>query len=170
MWNEDNLIEPPPADASLIVTEGEWDALACISIGEGHVVSVPDGANGKVSEGVIKPLEDTAFARPREGRNLKPGLDRFKRIILATDADGPGYILRDELAIRLGENRCWFLTYPPGTKDANEVLAKYGRDALVQVLAGAKPMVPDRLVRFSRFRRRSRARATRPAGPNWTGT
>ena len=148
LWNEDLIRDPQPG-ASLIITEGEPDALSFLTIGEGHVVSVPNGAAGRPGQGNINPVDDRQFAYLWEGAKLKPWLDGFDRIVLATDGDGPGSILRDELAIRLGERRCWFVTYPAGCKDANEVLVRHGRDALVAVLAAAKPMVPNKLVRFS---------------------
>jgi len=57
--------------------------------------------------------------------------------------------LRDELSVRLGPNRCWFVTYPDGCKDANEVLVRHGPTRLQEIIASAKPMVPNRLVPFS---------------------
>jgi twinkle protein len=66
-----------------------------------------------------------------------------------TDGDRAGMALREELAIRLGAKRCWFVRYPSGCKDANDVLVKLGNDALADVIASALPMVPDKLVRFS---------------------
>ena len=46
-------------------------------------------------------------------------MQQFKKIILATDDDQKGRVLRDELAVRLGRSRCWFVTYPKGCKVAN---------------------------------------------------
>lgn len=63
--------------------------------------------------------------------------------------DHKGHILRDELAIRLGRPHCWFVRYPKGCKDANEVLVKHCSDALQDMIASALPMVPSRLVSFS---------------------
>jgi twinkle protein len=148
LWNEDSIREPQPG-APLIITEGEIDALSFLAIGEGHVVSVPNGAAGRPGQGNINPVDDRQFAYLWDGAKLKAGLEGFSRIVLATDGDAPGYVLRDELAIRLGERRCWFVTYPAGTKDANEVLVRHGPEALARLLTDAKPMVPNRLVKFS---------------------
>jgi twinkle protein len=148
LWNEDCLNEP--SEAPLMITEGEPDALSFAVVGATHVVSVPNGAIlQKPGEGKIDPKSDTAFSYLWDGYRLKPGLQRFSKIILATDEDHKGHILRDELAIRLGRTRCWFVTYPKGCKDANEVLVQHGPDALQDVIAGAKPIVPNRLVSFS---------------------
>jgi len=49
------------------------------------------------------------------------------------------------------------VTYPTGCKDANEVLVAQGADALRQLLDGAKPMVPNRLVSFSEIPSRADA-------------
>jgi len=148
LWNEDCLSET--VNAPLIMTEGELDALSFLTIGAGPVVSVPNGANlAKPGEGDIKPMEDTAFKYLWDGGKLKRGLRQFGKVILATDDDAKGRILRDELALRLGPTRCWFVTYPAGCKDANDVLMRHGTEALVDLIADAKPFVPNRLVRFS---------------------
>ena len=59
------------------------------------------------------------------------GQVQCREIILATDGDGPGQILRDELALRLGRSRCKYLSYPSGTKDINDVLDQNGHDGVV---------------------------------------
>jgi twinkle protein len=148
LWNEDCLKEP--SGAPLIITEGEFDALSFLASGATHVVSVPNGSPlEKPGEGDIKPEEDSAFRYLWAGSKLKPGLQNFRQIILATDDDHKGRVLRDELAVRLGRSRCWYLTYPTGCKDANEVLVKHGADVLQEMIGDAKPIVPNRLVPFS---------------------
>lgn len=145
LWNEATLSDPS-ASAPLIITEGEFDALSFIAAGAIHVVSVPNGAAGRPGQGEIIPAQDQQFAYLWDGDKLRSGLQGFTKVILATDADHPGQILRDELAVRLGRSRCWFVDYPEGCKDANDVLVKLGADALQDVIADAKPLVPNRLV------------------------
>lgn len=157
LWNEASLVEA--TDAPLIITEGEFDALSFLASGAVHVVSVPNGAAGKPGEGDIVPRDDRQFAYLWDGDKLKASLRQWRKIILATDADEPGLILREELAVRLGRPRCWFVTYPAGCKDANEVLIRYGDGALQDMIADAKPMVPDRLVKFSDIPVRADARS-----------
>jgi twinkle protein len=155
VWNEACLSDP--SDSPLIITEGEIDALSFLAAGATHVVSVPNGAAGKPGEGDIVPNQDQQFAYLWQDGKLRPGFNRFRKIILATDGDTPGQILRDELAVRLGRPRCWYVSYPKGCKDANEVLVAHGSDALQEMIADSKPIVPNRLVTFSEIPSRADA-------------
>ena len=147
LWGLDRLADV--SSDTLIINEGEIDALSMMTAGMGAVVSVPNGAPSRPGEGDIRPPDDRAFAYLWADNNLRPELVPFSRFILATDGDGPGLILRDELAIRLGRKACWFVTYPAGCKDANDVLCKHGRDGVQALIVGARPMVADQLVPFS---------------------
>ena len=156
LWNEDCLKEP--SEAPLIITEGEIDALSFLTAGATHVVSVPNGSPiDKPGEDQIKPREDNAFRWLWDGGKLKAGLQNFSKIILATDDDNKGRVLRDERAVRLGRSRCWWVRYPDGCKDANEVLIAHGADVLQDMIADAKPIVPSRLVPFSEIPSRADA-------------
>lgn len=150
-FNIDSLKGWSRPEDVLVVTEGEFDACAVRTAGEPFAISVPSGANReKVGDGVIDPLNDGGFAWlwTPTGK-LLPEVDRFERIVLATDSDAKGIVLRDELAVRIGRSRCWFVLYPDGCKDANDVLMHHGVDALQDVLLNAKPIVPDKLVSFA---------------------
>lgn len=148
LFNEDCLSEPCGPDVPLIICEGELDAASWMVAGATRVVSVPNGAAGKPGEGDIVPSEDRQFAYLWDGDKLKAGLQRFSKIIIATDADRAGGVLRDELSIRLDRSRCFVVEYPAGCKDANEVLTKYenGVDLLLHMIDTAKPLVANRLV------------------------
>lgn len=127
---------------------GNCDALSFIEAGM-DAVSVPNGAIlREPGKGEIVIEEDDAFRYLWDGNKLLPELDRFEKIILATDNDEPGRILRGELAVRLGRDRCWVVSYPEGCKDANDVLVRHGVDALSDLVAEAKPLVPSRLVSY----------------------
>lgn len=165
LWNEPCLSEPCSPDVPLIITEGEFDALSFLTAGATHVVSVPNGNPNKPSEGDINPLEDTQFKYLWQGAQVRPDIAKFNKIILATDNDKVGLILRDELAVRLGRPKCWYVTYPEGCKDANDVLVKYGSDVLSDLVADAKPIVPSRLVPFSEIPTRADAK---PYGTGWS--
>lgn len=133
----------------LIITEGEMDACAVRAAGEAFVISVPNGANrDKIGEGAIDPLNDGGFSWLWQGPRLLPTINCFEKIILAVDNDAKGLVLREELAVRLGKQRCFGVSYPEGCKDANDVLVHYGEEALQDVLLNAKPLVPDKLVSF----------------------
>lgn len=147
LWNYDCLSETP-SSVPLVITEGEIDALSFLEAGM-NAVSVPNGAIlREPGKGEIIIEEDSAFAYLWEKGALIEALDKFEQIILATDGDAPGDVLRGELAVRLGRDRCWFVTYPEGCKDANDVLVKFGDEGLADLVANAKPMVPSRLVSF----------------------
>lgn len=147
LWNLDSLAEQ--SGGTLIMTEGEIDALSWMTIDAPAVVSLPNGGTARPGEGEVIPEQDTAFVYLWTGRRIIPEIDKFDKIILSTDNDEVGKTLRDELALRLGRDRCWFLTYPEGCKDANEVLMAHGSDGLVALLDGAKPIVPPQLVPFT---------------------
>ena len=148
LFNEDCLNEPCGPDVPLIICEGEIDAASWAAAGATRVVSVPNGAAGKPGEGDIVPSEDRQFAYLWKGDALLPGLQRFSKIILATDSDRAGLVLRDELAIRLGRSRCYVIEYPTGCKDANDVLQKHenGAEILMHMIDEARPIVPNKLV------------------------
>lgn len=105
---------------SVIITEGEIDVLSLYEAGFRNVVSVPNGAS--------------------TGKNnmqyLDNCIDYFEKkteIILATDNDLPGVTLRNELASRLGVERCFKVDFKD-CKDSNEYLVKYGKEALIQAV------------------------------------
>jgi len=92
-----------------IITEGEMDALSCIEIGLEPVVSVPNGASR--SNNVNLEYLDNCIGY----------FENKKRIIIATDNDEAGICLRDELARRLGKERCFKVDFG-SYKDANSFL------------------------------------------------
>lgn len=107
---------------SIIITEGEIDALSYHTVGHKNVVSVPNGAN--------KNLE-----------YLDPCIELFTQVqtvYLATDADTKGVELRDELARRIGPEKCHIVSFK-NCKDANEYMISYGGIELHKTIADARP-------------------------------
>ena len=149
-WNVDALLDPALQDGAqaLIITEGEFDALTAIQCGFPLTVSVPDGAPQKVSDEPIDPNRDVKFSFVFRAWNR---LEKVKRVIIATDDDGPGRALAQELVRRLGPSRCLFVTYPDNCKDLNDVLVKHGRQAVRDVIANAKPWPVKGLYRLSDY-------------------
>jgi twinkle protein len=141
LWNHDALL----ADQAkpLIITEGEWDALAVIQSGFSRCVSVPNGAPQQKTD-----LQAKRYEFLWRSKDL---LDQVKRVIIATDNDGPGRILAADLATWLGPERCWFVEYPDGAKDINDVLLSYGTEGVTSVIDGAKPYPVKGLYRLSDF-------------------
>lgn len=119
----------------LVVVEGEADLLALAEVGI-NAVSVPNGAPMKVSEGRIDPSEDGKFKFLWAAKEY---IDAAERIVIATDADGPGEALAEEIARRVGKERCWRVHFPDGIKDSNEALVKLGKDSLRKIVSEATP-------------------------------
>lgn len=120
----------------LIICEGEMDALSFMEVGFTSVVSVPNGAVMKVSDGKIDPREDNKFKFLWEA---KKKIDRSSRIIIATDNDSAGHAMAEEIARRIGKDRCWKVEYPEDCKDANDVLLKKGKRWLSNTISKCKP-------------------------------
>lgn len=116
---------------SAIITEGEIDALSYEVAGYRNAVSMPNGA--------VQPKDKTADGKLKFLELCEDWFTELERIYLATDADAPGLRTREEIARRLGRNRCYIVSYPHGCKDANEVLVKYGADALAETIRTAEP-------------------------------
>lgn len=133
-----------PTDATLIITEGEFDALAAMQAIEGrhdfYVVSLPTGAISKKVEKFIDTADDGGFHFLWKNGRLHPKVEQFNRIILATDNDDKGTLCRDDLSIRIGPMRCWYLPYPDGAKDINDVLIRWGEKGVRRLVDIAKPM------------------------------
>lgn len=152
-WNDDVIDDPllQTDDASLVITEGEIDALSFIEAGYPWVVSVPDGApppREGATEEEIDPALDGKFSYIAR---IWDRLKLVKRIIIAVDTDDPGKRLAEELVRRLGRVRCLFVNYPEECKDANDVLVKHGKDALIEVLVEAKPYPVSGVYTFSQL-------------------
>lgn len=120
----------------LIVCEGEMDVLAFMEAGFKSVVSVPNGAVMKVNDSPVEPANDNKF---QFLWNAKKFLDKANKIIIATDSDEAGQAMAEEIARRVGKNRCWRVSYPDDCKDANDVLVKHGKKVLENLPNKATP-------------------------------
>jgi twinkle protein len=132
----------------LYIVEGEMDVLAFAEIGV-KAVSVPNGAPMKVSEGRIDPQEDPKF---RFLWDAKEYIDAAKRIFIATDTDGPGEALAEEIARRVGKSKCWRIKFPEGIKDGNDCLVKCGKEAFKRSTQEAEPWPIQGLYDAQHFR------------------
>ncbi len=146
LWNADCLTHPDVlAGAPVVITEGEWDALAAMTAGIPHVVSVPNGAPA------------SATHRPEEAKRYEwvwrhlDALNKVKTFILATDNDDAGRNLQRDLIALLGADRCRFVTYPDGCKDLNEVAIAHGRIVVSQMVSTAKHCPVKGLFKFGDF-------------------
>lgn len=122
-------------DSTLIIVEGEVDALSWIEAGFPNVASVPDGA----------PPVNTKNPE-RKYEFLNDGLvGNFTSFVLAVDDDEPGKALEGELANRLGRQNCLRVHYPAECKDSNDVLKKHGAETLIKIYQKATPFPIDGL-------------------------
>ncbi len=123
-----------------IIVEGEMDKLALEEAGFLNVISVPDGAPKQVKDEDPDPEHDAKFSYVW---NCKAWLDPLQKVILAVDGDAPGKALEEELARRIGRDRCWRVTWPNlndvQSKDANDTLRDHGADVLREVIENAQP-------------------------------
>jgi twinkle protein len=149
LWNHDVLLDDRITSATVIITEGVWDAMAAMRAGYKFVLSVPNGASGEATDGPIDPSNDAQ--RFRYIWRAQALLDRVPNFIIATDGDGPGRTLAAELVRRLGPERCRFVTYPDGCKDLNDVLNAQGIAGITETLQNAKPYPVQGLYKLSEF-------------------
>jgi twinkle protein len=109
-----------------LIVEGEIDALSVYEAGYYTVLSVPNGA----SKGSQK-LEYLD--------NCWEHFTDIQKIIIWTDNDEAGYNLREELARRIGKEKCFRVQHFADCKDANEVLVKHGKETVLQMIEEAQP-------------------------------
>jgi twinkle protein len=128
---------------TLILTEGEIDCLSFQEAGFEYVSSIPDGAPSAESKNY-----NTKFDFLKSAESL---LNRYDKIILAMDDDPPGKTAERELARRIGIEKCYRVQYPEGCKDANDVLVKYGKAAVTDIVNTAKPYPIEGLLQVIDF-------------------
>lgn len=115
-WNIDVLKDESLVGHPLIITEGEFDALAAIQAGYPRTISVPNGGpKAKDEERTFGYLDDV-------GKDLRG----VEEVILAVDNDEVGTNLLEALSLQLGRARCKWIRYPKGCKDLNQALEVYG--------------------------------------------
>lgn len=109
---------------TVVIVEGEIDCMSLHEAGIYNTISVPNGAG--VGNLKLEYLD-----------NCWQYFETVKKVILMVDNDEPGKRLREELARRLGYEKCWQVDYLPGCKDANDVLIKHGKEALKEIVERA---------------------------------
>jgi len=130
----------------IIIVEGEFDKLALEMCGLKNVISVPNGAPARLKDGDID--NSGAFQYLMHSEEL---LKKARRVVIATDNDKPGEVLRIELARRIGAAKCWVVKWPDSVKDANECLQKVGVDIVLDCINEAEPYPIKGLYRVDDF-------------------
>lgn len=106
----------------LVMTEGQIDSLSLTEAGIENAVSVPTGKNG--------------FTWIPYCWNF---LGRFKELVIFGDNENGSITLLEDMKTRFrGRVRCVRHEDYKGCKDANEILQKYGKAALVQAVQKAE--------------------------------
>lgn len=135
MYNLDCIDLEQPND-EVIITEGEIDSMSFYEAGFEKVLSVPNGASKGNNN--LQYLDNSAAY-----------LENVDKFYLALDKDEAGYQLEQEIARRLGKDKCWIVDFPEGYKDANQVLIELGSEALQQAIENARPMPIEGVVKAS---------------------
>ena len=121
-------------EKTVFIVEGEIDCLSMHESGIYNVVSVPNGAS--LSGNVNLKYLDNCFEYFHDK----------EKIIIAVDADEPGERLKAELVRRFGKEKCTYLEYPEGCKDINEVLVKYSKEKVLEIISNEKDFPIDGIV------------------------
>jgi twinkle protein len=113
------------------LTEGEMDCLTLLELGFENAISCPNGAPPENAN-----LDSVDFS-------YLDSLDEIfrerKNAYLVMDADKVGSRFRDEIARRIGYERCLKAEYPEDCKDINDVLVKHGKDKAREVVKSCVP-------------------------------
>lgn len=97
----------------IYIVEGEMDCLTMVQAGYRNTVSVPNGANAKSNN--LQYLD-----------NCYQYFEDAEKVYIMTDNDAPGESLAQELARRIGIEKCWRILLGE-FKDVNEQFCKSGR-------------------------------------------
>lgn len=127
----------PTAADELVLTEGEFDAMAVHQATGIPSVSLPNGCQS------LPP-------------SVLPLLERFKRIYLWMDNDASGQANVEKFAAKLGRTRCYIVRMPMDAatspvKDANDAL-RAGLD-LTAIVRAAERMPHSQITTFEELRR-----------------
>lgn len=148
-FNIDNVVAGEP----IIIVEGEMDVLSAVEAGLNNVVSVPSGAPQKLTEAKG---DEKRFAFIQNAKSI---LDKAPYVVIATDQDQAGQVLAEELARRIGKDKCRLAKF--SKKDFNEVLTDDDptlddrpSDILKRIVDSAEPYPITGLLRAAQFNER----------------
>lgn len=140
-----------------IITEGEFDSLAYHEAGIYPVTSVPNGVTitDEEKEHYEKTgkLEIISHINMEYLDNCIEDFENKNIIYLATDDDPAGVKLREELARRLGKDRCRYIKFSRWKKsdgepcnDPDDVLIHHGKEVLKDTLEYAEGYPVDGVI------------------------
>jgi twinkle protein len=111
----------------VIIVEGEFDALAFRQAGFDAVLSVLSG-----SPSTLTKEYSSKFEFFPSGEKI---LEEATCVYIAIEADKAGNIMAEELARRIGKEKCFRTKFPEDCKDANDTLIHHGKAALERVIS-----------------------------------
>jgi twinkle protein len=114
-WGLETLNFLPDEPKQIIWTEGEIDALTWETCGYKNVLSVPQGAPNPDSKNFDKEFD---YINDKYVMSVISEADLH---IFSTDNDAPGRVLRNQLALIIGKDKCKYVNYPVYYKDINDV-------------------------------------------------
>jgi len=141
----DNIDSTKP----VIIVEGEIDALTLLECGLNNVLSVPSGAPMKVSDGKVDASEDKKFSFVWNAFDV---LEKVPYVTIATDTDTAGQALAEELARRIGKDKCRIAHFK--YKDLNEAYLAEGKELVIKIIETAEPYPVEGLSSASKFSER----------------
>jgi twinkle protein len=127
-----------PSDKVIVITEGEFDAMAVNQVTNLPAISLPNGASNLPNQ-------------------LIPILEKFERVYLWMDNDEAGQINLENFATKLGVNRTYIIRPEPNTnsehgiKDANDALRR-NPEIIKDLIQKAKPIPSENVIQFAGLR------------------
>jgi twinkle protein len=162
-WNLERVLKSQLNE--VYITEGELDACALVEAGvpPDRVLSVPNGAKTKPAD---NPNEVKGYEYVTDA--LQAGLKKAKKIIWCGDSDDAGLALRSDMARLFGAAKFWFLDWPGGAKDANDLLSAAGPEAVLEFVSDkAKPWPVAGLYRLDELPEPAPLVLWDPGFPEW---
>lgn len=127
----------PPGIKTLVITEGEYDAMAVHQSTGLYAVSLPNGASHL-------PMQ------------MLPWLEQFQKIYLWLDDDLAGRESAVKFAKKLGLKRTFIVKTKDqdgnGPKDANEAMLNSTNEAMKKYIIDAKPIAEENITTFRELR------------------
>ncbi|CAG9330914.1 unnamed protein product [Blepharisma stoltei] len=136
-WGLFGLNTVQPGIKTVVLTEGEYDAMAVYQATGLAAVSLPNGASHL-------PLQ------------MLPWFEQFQKIYLWLDDDLAGREAAAKFARKLGIKRSFIVSTKSfsgeGPKDANEALLSCSHEGMKQFIADAKPLAEENITTFRELR------------------
>ena len=145
----------------VLITEGQTDRATWYELGYDskiYIVSVPSGAppeNAKNLDDYFEFLKDDRFKTfVHEAEQQEVDVDGavtrpVVRFFLGVDGDAVGFRLKEELAKRLGRDKCWVPEYPEGIKDVNDIYVQKGKTGVAEFYKSFKPYPISGVIRLN---------------------